>query len=832
MQRDLFALAILLAIIITAGCQLPVYTVKSISRGQTAINGNLELTSGKGPYGADVRNLKFVVAYEKDDRVRIVIGDSEEKRWRVPDYVIPGLKVQGRADQSNLVVEIPDQGKQFNIKISRRNGQVLFDTTGKDFVFEDQYLVLSTAFTSPHEPNIYGLGERVNALRLDPRDNHYTIWPQDNGNLENFNLYGHHPFYLDQRNDGTAHGLFFLNSNALEFNMKYNKNENRLQIRAIGGIMDLTIFAGPHPQQVVQQYHDLIGRPAFVPYWSLGFHQCKWGYDNINNTIAVVENYKKNDLPLDTIWNDIDYMQDLKDFTFHNKNFEHERVKKFISDLHANGQHYIVIVDPGIKVEKDYAPYEIGLQKGVYIFKEDGKTPIKNKVWPGITVFPDFTNPKSHEYWSDLINEWLDEFPLDGIWIDMNELATFCDGECESDANDISTPYLPPGLKLNKQQLNMNSVMNASTWYNAHSFYAFMEGYATRKALLRKYPNKRPVIISRSSFAGTGRYNSHWLGDNDATYRSMHLSIPGMLTFNMFGIPLVGADICGFNGDTNAQLCARWTQLGSFYPFSRNHNSIGKIPQESYVFGPRITDINRSALKNRYQLLPYYYTLFYKAHVEGSTVVRPLFFEFPTVVDSFVVDTQFMVGSALLVSPALEENQTVVDALIPPGRWFDYYNGTEISGNRRLKLFTPLEKIHVHVRGGAIVPRQQDALNTAQQKKLPHNLLVALDENGNAGGELYLDDGESVDAVSTGRYTLIKYKASFDQSRYTLESHVDRAGYDNGVLGYVSFVGLKSKATKVTVNGSAAKFRVEEDKLTVDCGNSKLTKDLKIVVSL
>jgi lysosomal alpha-glucosidase len=84
-------------------------------------------------------------------------------------------------------------------------------------------------------------------------------------------VYGHHPFYLEQRNDGNAHGLFFLNTNALEFFMRWNANQKDLQIRAIGGIMDFYLFLGPKPKDVIYQYHSLIGLPHLIPYWSLGF---------------------------------------------------------------------------------------------------------------------------------------------------------------------------------------------------------------------------------------------------------------------------------------------------------------------------------------------------------------------------------------------------------------------------------------------------------------------------------------------------------------------------------------------------------------------------------
>ena len=88
----------------------------------------------------------------------------------------------------------------------------------------------------------------------------------------------------------------------------------------------------------------------------------------------------------------------------------------------------------------------------------------------------------------------------------------------------------------------------------------------------------RTFIIERSSFAGMGQYASKWLGDNTADVQDMGFSVSSIMLMNIFGIPLVGADICGFIGDTTPELCARWHVVGSYYPFSRNHNALGQLP--------------------------------------------------------------------------------------------------------------------------------------------------------------------------------------------------------------------------------------------------------------
>ncbi len=215
-------------------------------------------------------------------------------------------------------------------------------------------------------------------------------------------------------------------------------------------------------------------------------------------------------------------------------------------------------------------------------------------------------------------------------------------------------------------------------------------------------------VISRSTFPGQGHHGGHWLGDNFATYQSMAYSIPGILAMNMFGISLVGADICGFNGASNEQLCSRWTELGAFYTFTRNHNAIGMPSQEPYVW-PSVAAIAQKVLAAKYLVLPYYNTLFFQAWRHGGTVVRPLFFEFPMDALTWNNDAQFLVGHGLLISPVLTENATNVLAYFPPSstngqpeRWFDFWTLAPLRGSGQLTLDAPIDHINVHMRGGVI----------------------------------------------------------------------------------------------------------------------------------
>jgi alpha-glucosidase (family GH31 glycosyl hydrolase) len=273
------------------------------------------------------------------------------------------------------------------------------------------------------------------------------------------------------------------------------------------------------------------------------------------------------------------------------------------------------------------------------------------EVWPGQVYFPDFFHPFAQDYWTEQIRNFLDIAPADGLWIDMNEPSNFCnqDGNgqvcvpgdftrgCALDCTTVdptNTYDFPPNMIANAQgKMSARTVpMSASQYgnisvYNTHNLYGLSEQIATNTAL-RKIKGTRPFVLSRSSFLSTGVHSAKWTGDNAATWDDLKSSIISIMDFNLFGVPMIGADICGFNGNTNEELCARWIEVGAFYPFSRDHNAILQFPQELFIWDS-VAEAARQALALRYQALPYLYSLFYAAEKTGSTVVRALWANYP-----------------------------------------------------------------------------------------------------------------------------------------------------------------------------------------------------------
>uniref|UniRef100_A0A3B5LS44 Uncharacterized protein n=1 Tax=Xiphophorus couchianus TaxID=32473 RepID=A0A3B5LS44_9TELE len=381
----------------------------------------------------------------------------------------------------------------------------------------------------------------------------------------------------------------------------------------------------------------------------------------------------------------------------------------------------------------------------------------------------------------------------------MNEPSSFVQGSVVGcpDSELEKPPYTPVvGGQLNSGTICMSAQQQLSSHYNLHNLYGLTEAYATHA--LMNIQGKRPFVLSRSSFPGIGRFSGVWTGDVRSDWEQLRFSIP-VLQFSLFGVPLVGADICGFEGNTNEELCVRWMQIGAFYPFMRNHNDRPNAPQEPFVFGQKAQAAMRTALNLRYSLLPFLYTLFHRAHTSADTVARPLFM-FPTDPHCRTIDQQFLWGSSLLISPVLEQGAVELSAYLPAGTWYHLHNGQPFHSNGQyVQLSAPLETINVHVREGHIIPQQEPALTTAASRENHFFLTVALSTGGWARGELFWDDGDSLRTFETQNYCYVNFTAG--QSQIVSNPLNLNGALASLLLGGVQVFGVPSQPLYVLVNG-------------------------------
>lgn len=295
----------------------------------------------------------------------------------------------------------------------------------------------------------------------------------------------------------------------------------------------------------------------------------------------MVQGYANHTIPLDTVWSDIDYLFNYRDFTYDHKKFKN--LPNFIAEIHDKNMQYVPIIDAGIamRAKGTYPAYDEGVEKNVYIKIGDDQI-LVGQVWPKDAAYPDFFNPNTTTWWKEELTHFHNDIAFDGLWEDMNEASDFCGGTCYPDqavADQVKyhLPYTPTGRSLERQSIPLDAYHYGDIIeLDAHSLFGTMQVKATHDWFIEN--KKRAFIIERSSYAGIGKYGSKWLGDNSAHPYHMGQSVLGIMQMGMFGVPFSGVDICGFGGDTNPELCARWHYLGAFYPFSRNHNSYGDAP--------------------------------------------------------------------------------------------------------------------------------------------------------------------------------------------------------------------------------------------------------------
>ncbi|RLV82384.1 hypothetical protein DV515_00016705, partial [Chloebia gouldiae] len=756
------------------------YQVQGSQRStQAGFEATLERLPSPSLFGNDIQTVLLTAEYQTNNRFRFKITDPNAQRFEVPHEHVKPFKGSATSSPSYRV-ELKQN--PFGLVVTRAsNGRVLFDTTIGPLQYADQFLQLSIKLPSS---NIYGVGEHVH--KQYRHDVNWKTWPIFGRDIAPSaamdNLYGAHTFFLClEDSTGASFGVFLMNSNAMEFVVQ---PAPAVTYRTIGGILDFYIFLGNTPEQVVQEYLQLVGLPALPAYWNLGFQLCRYGYTSLEEVKEVVERNRAVGLPHDIQVIDIDYMENRKDFTYDK--------------------------DPAISTQKladqsPYGSYVRGTERNVWVNESDG-TALVGEVWPGETVFPDYTSLEATNWWVNECKMFHNIVPYDGIWIDMNEVCNFVQGSKKGCADNKLNypPYTPRILDkvMYSKTLCLDAVQSWGKQYDVHNLYGYSMTLSTRKAIETVFPGKRSFLISRSTFAGSGKHGGHWLGDNAATWDQLRWAIPGMLEFNLFGIPYVGADICGFTENTTEELCRRWMQVGAFYPFSRNHNAEYVIHQDPAVFGPNSLLVNSSKhyLNIRYTLLPYLYTLHYKAHTRGDTVVRPLLHEFYSDEITWDIDRQFLWGPGLLISPALEPGVESTRVYFPDAEWYEYDTGEPMQLKKVWhNIPTPGDKMGLHLRGGYIFPTQKPNTTTVASRKNPMGLIIALDINNEASGDLFWDDGESTGTIDSKTYIYYEFKVSNNVLQMTA-THSKYTDPNNLKFEEIKILGLSKEISSVSVS--------------------------------
>ena len=686
-----------------------------------------------------------------DDLVRIhVVGASTraphpswavvDNDWKLPTHTF-------LQDDRAITIGLQD----FSIRISKRpvriafvdpNGEVINeDDSSKGIGWDgDQVRVWKKM---PENEHYYGFGEKTGML--DRRGLAMTDWNYDIPAYTSATdpIYQSIPFFMGMKG-GKFYGIFFDNSFKTFFDMG-KESEQYYSFGAEGGDIDYYFFCGPNPKKIIGRYTELTGRMNLPPKWALGYQQCRWSYYPETRVREIAGNFRSRKIPCDVIYLDIDYMDGFRCFTWNTQNFPDP--KKMTSDLAADGFKLVTIIDPGIKNDSTYWVHNEGAKGDHFVKNPDGSFFI-GPVWPGNCAFPDFANTSARQWWGTLYSG-LVSVGIKGFWNDMNEPSVF----------DVPTKTFPLDV--------IHDVDGVTTRHaEIHNVYGMQMARGTYEGLRKLRPNERPFVLTRAGYAGTQRYSAAWTGDNVSSWEHLAMAMPMCMNFGLSGQPFVGPDIGGFIGTPSGELYARWLQYGALLPLCRSHSVRGSINKEPWAFGKEFEEINRKSIELRYQLLPFLYTEFYNASQTGVPIMRPLVMEFPDDKTTYKIDTQFMVGDVLLVSPVLEAGSTSRTMYLPKGTWFDFWTREKVEGGRWIEANAPLDRLPLYVRAGAVIPMQQVVQYTDQAPADP--LTFEIFPSDAAEGHCYEDDGISFD-YQKGISRIVEITARLDADKTVVE---------------------------------------------------------------
>lgn len=679
-------------------------------------------------------------------------------------------------------------------RIHKKNMKVVIYNSDKQVVCEDeqgfhwqQYILKGGKinYCSKHIQNnerFYGMGDKP--TQMDIRGKRFENYGKDTYGFEKDQdpLYKNVPFYIGLHH-GLSYGIFFDNTFRTIFDFG-SENPAVTSFWARGGEMNYYFIYGPAMIDVVQQYGKLTGTAELPPLWALGYHQCKWSYFPEKQVKEIAREFRTRQIPCDVIYLDIDYMDGYRCFTWNKKYFPNPA--RMIKQLEEEGFKVVSIIDPGIKVDKNYAVYKEALDKKYFCTRADGD-PIEGDVWPGKCNFPDYTNPVVRKWWANLF-EGLIKAGIKGIWNDMNEPAVF---EIGTFPEDVRHDF--DGQPCSHRK--------------AHNVYGMQMARATYDGVKKFMNGKRPFVITRSGYSGVQRYSSVWTGDNLATWEHLWVANMQVQRLNISGISFAGSDIGGFIGNPDGELYIRWLQMAVFHPFCRTHYAgleKGANPQEPWTFGPRIEFIAKKFITLRYQLLPYLYTTFWQQTYFGAPMIRPI-----VMLDQEDHETQhrmeeFMFGEKILICPIASPNVDGRHMYLPRGKWFNFWTDEVLHGGHELFVHAPLDKIPMFIKEGSVVPHYPkmqyvgekiiDELTLHIYYSKPQNISYIFEDEGDGYG------------YKNKEYNIVKFTVNGNKNQFNIFQTI--TGHFEPTYKWYKIVlhGLPFEADTYFVDGKAHKL--------------------------
>jgi len=728
----------------------PGVTVLNALSSSTPITSGVEVRSGE----AVIR----IVAL-RDDVLRVRIAQngkfSEDASWAVlPEAIKQLVNVISQSTEHTVsfrtqALRVDIERATMRMRVSDLEGNVLQeDSEGMSPEFRQNSFRIYKRM--PDDEHYFGLGDKVGPL--DRRGQSFTLWNTDAYKFQESTdpIYKSIPFFIAVR-QGRAMGVLLDNTWRSSFDFG-RQVPGTYSFGAENGAVDYYLLYGSDAKQVVKSYAWLTGTTPLPPLWALGFQQSRFTYEPASRLREVAAKLRADRIPTDTLYLDIGFQQDNKPFTVDTSKFAN--FTQLVDDLKKQNFHLIVITDLHIAQQSDYSPYDSGIAGDHFLKNPDGSNYV-GKVWPGRSVFPDFTRSVTRDWWGSLYKDFVAE-GVAGFWNDMNEPSVF-DGPGGTMPDSVRHRIEEPGFET-----------RVAGHREIHNVYGMQNSRATYEGLLKLEPELRPFVLTRATFAGGQRYASTWTGDNSSTWNHLRLSNPMLLNLGVSGFGMSGADVGGFIGTPQPDLLTKWIELAAFQPIDRDHAEKGTGDKEPWVHGPGHENIRRAYIEERYRLMPYLYTTAEEMSRTGLPIVRPLFLEFPkATADAHPLDldagNEFLFGHDLLVAPSpYPEKLDDYSVKLPPVGWYDYWTGERYAFNRQatpevespntpadptagltsINVHPRLEVLPVYVREGAILPVQPLTQSTEEKPKGPLTLRVY--PGRDCSGAIYQDDGKTM----------------------------------------------------------------------------------------
>ncbi len=715
----------------------------------------------------------------------------------LPNAFPDGAKVQIKDSVDAVLV---DTGS-VQAKISKSPMRVAFRDANGKVISEDRpnYPVSFNGESfrvwksMPLEEHYFGLGDKMGPL--DRRDLSFSLWNMDMfGYQESTDpIYKSIPFFIGMLN-GSAYGIFLDNTyrSSFDFGKEFR---DAYSFGSDAGELDYYFFYGPDPKRVVSDFTTLVGREPLPPLFAMGYQQCRYSYYPEARVREVAGEFRKRKIPADVIYLDIDYQEKYRPFTVDRERFPH--FEGMIKDLKQEGFKVITIVDLHVaKVEGGgYKPYDEGMAHDYFVKNPDGSVYV-GPVWPGPSVFPDFTRSAVREWWGTLFTDFV-KMGVRGFWNDMNEPAVFV---TPTKTMPLDTVHYVEDRKTDHREI--------------HNVFGMQNVRATNDGLLKLQPDVRPFVLTRAAYAGTQRYAATWTGDNTASWNHMRLSLSQLLGLGASGYAFVGDDIGGFNGSPTPELLTRWMELGVFNPMYRNHAAKGTRNREPWVDGPEHEAIRKRYIETRYRILPYIYSGMEEASRTGVPMMRPMYMEFPSEPTVATAGEEYMFGSAMLVAPKVWPFLDPYDVILPKGNWFNYWTGEMLAGGQTLKADPPLDTLPVYVRAGSIIPQQPVIQNIDEVPNGPLELRVY--PGPDCSGNLYMDDGNTF-AYQKGEFLRTHFTCAVAGDKTTLHVAAAEGTYHPWFKDIRVSVYGPGKVSSVQVDSKVVKtWKSERGVVTVD----------------